>query len=431
MEGDAFAALALLRADPRIDPAPDRRHGRLQGRRGDAQCRHRRAPALARAASLTCSTSMSRSAPAPPPSTAMPRRTAGRCSSCWPARDDYTPAPLAIEYAERMRSAGNDRIKVKVYGSAHHGWESIGPVFDIKDAENWSCCRNFIEDDGSHFVPAAGRAMSEPEYQAWARQHCVTRGARAGGGTPELEAACDGGSARLPAQPWLRASMDESDVSGYTCGVIRLRFLAVVLAFVVPILGSLPPLPMRLCGSDRTPPRPAPRRLLKAIRGAADHGLRSRLVPASPTSRRRWQPAADPRRPRRCSPTAFVAYASDVSTGRVRANRVDKDIDIQQRKVERADLAEGRRRGRRISPPISRALPPKGDYPALQKALAAWRDKRAKATFTPLPDGDRAEARHDRSARAAAAQAPGRARPRGSRAGARWPISTTSRWPPW
>ena len=103
------------------------------------------------------------------------------------ARDDYTPAPLAIEYAERMRAAGNPRIKVKVYGSAHHGWESIGPVFDIKDAENWSCCRNFIEDDGRHFVVAAGRAMSEPEYQAWARRHCVTKGARAGGGTPELK----------------------------------------------------------------------------------------------------------------------------------------------------------------------------------------------------------------------------------------------------
>ncbi|HMJ98226.1 MAG TPA: hypothetical protein VK552_02850 [Reyranella sp.] len=60
-------------------------------------------------------------------------------------------------------------------------------MFDIKDAENWSCCKNFIEDDVSHFIPAAGRAMSEPEYQAWARQYCVTKGARAGGGTPELK----------------------------------------------------------------------------------------------------------------------------------------------------------------------------------------------------------------------------------------------------
>ena len=29
--------------------------------------------------------------------------------------------------------------------------------------------------------------VREPEAQAWARQHCVTRGARAGGGTPELK----------------------------------------------------------------------------------------------------------------------------------------------------------------------------------------------------------------------------------------------------
>ena len=101
-------------------------------------------------------------------------------------RDDYTPAPLAIDYAERMRAAGNRRIRVKIYSSAHHGWESLGPVFDIKDAENWSCCNNFIEDNGDHYVVSAGRAFSEPDYQAWARLHCVTRGARAGGGTAEL-----------------------------------------------------------------------------------------------------------------------------------------------------------------------------------------------------------------------------------------------------
>jgi len=103
-------------------------------------------------------------------------------------RDDYTPAPLALDYAERMRAAGNRRIKVKVYSGAHHGWESLGPVFDIRDAENWSCCNNWIEDDGRHFVIAAGRAMAEPEYQAWARTNCVTRGARAGGGTAALKA---------------------------------------------------------------------------------------------------------------------------------------------------------------------------------------------------------------------------------------------------
>ena len=83
---------------------------------------------------------------------------------------------------------------------------------------------------------------------------------------------------------------------------------------------------------------------------------------------------------------AFITYASDVSTGRVRANRVDKDIDIQQRKVEPADLLKAAAGAGDFSAYLD-ALPPKGDYPALQKALAVWRDKRAKATFTALPDG--------------------------------------------
>lgn len=186
MEGDAFAALALLRADQRIDPARIGVMGVSKGagaalNAAIAVRRHWRNgfPHLFDLHVAIC-----------PGATAQHRdaTTHGRpMFFMLAARDDYTPATAAVEYAGRMRSAGNDRIKVKVYGSAHHAWESIGPVFDITDAENWSCCRNFIEDDGRHFVVAAGRTMTEPEYQAWARLHCVTRGARAGGGTPELK----------------------------------------------------------------------------------------------------------------------------------------------------------------------------------------------------------------------------------------------------
>ena len=81
---------------------------------------------------------------------------------------------------------------------------------------------------------------------------------------------------------------------------------------------------------------------------------------------------------------AFVAYASDVSTGRVRANRIDKDIDIIQRKVERADLLKAAAEAGDFAAWLA-DLAPKGDYPALQKALAAWRDKRAKASSPSCP----------------------------------------------
>jgi hypothetical protein len=78
------------------------------------------------------------------------------------------------------------RIRVKVY-TAHHGWESIGPVYAIANAQNYSGCVNLIEDDGRHFVAAAGRAMSEADYRLWVRENgLLAWGAHAGGGSVAL-----------------------------------------------------------------------------------------------------------------------------------------------------------------------------------------------------------------------------------------------------
>jgi dienelactone hydrolase len=100
--------------------------------------------------------------------------------------DDYTPARFAIDYAQRMRATGNAGIRVKVY-KAHHGWESIGPVYAIANAQNYSRCANLIEDNGRHFVAAAGRAMSEAEYRLWVRDNgLLDFGAHAGGGSVAL-----------------------------------------------------------------------------------------------------------------------------------------------------------------------------------------------------------------------------------------------------
>lgn len=191
MEGDAFAALALLRRDARIDP---RRIGIMGVSKGGVATLNT-AIAVRQRWRGDFGELFDLHVAICPGATAQHRdpATHGRPMFLMLAgRDDYTPAPLAIEYAERMRAAGNRRIKVKVYSGAHHGWESIGPVVDIRDAENWSCCRNLIEDDGRHFIPELGRAVAEPDYQAWARQHCVTRGARAGGGTADLKARATG-----------------------------------------------------------------------------------------------------------------------------------------------------------------------------------------------------------------------------------------------
>src|SRR4051812_9355479 len=131
MEGDAFAALAILRTDRRIDPG---RIGVMGVSKGGVATlnaaiavRQRWRAGFPHLFGLHVAIC--------PGATAQHRDAATHGRPMFfmlAARDDYTPAPLAIEYAERMRAAGNDRIKVKVYGSAHHGWESIGPVFDIR-----------------------------------------------------------------------------------------------------------------------------------------------------------------------------------------------------------------------------------------------------------------------------------------------------------
>jgi murein L,D-transpeptidase YcbB/YkuD len=126
--------------------------------------------------------------------------------------------------------------------------------------------------------------------------------------------------------------------------------------------------------------------LLKTLRASDEHGLDpawygvDRIEQALKTS-------ADAERTEQLIGEAFAAYASDVSTGRVNANSVDSDISIEQRKAKPADLLKAAVEAPDFAAWLA-GLAPKGDYPALQKALATWRQKRAASTYTPLPTGD-------------------------------------------
>ena len=271
-------------------------------------------------------------------------------------RDDH-PAPLAIDYAERMRTAGNGRIRVKIYSGAHHGWESIGPVFDIKDAENWSCCTNFIEDDGSHYVVAAGRAMPEPEYQAWARRHCITRGARAGGGTAELKARATADLLGVSRQPRLRRGKTATGLGDFRqrmclgvscrCGAPKIGRVnrRILLGAAMALVPSVPsPGFSFLCRSaalDGIADR-------RGARGCAHQGdpcrrrarARSRMVrqqrPRQGRCRRRREGAER---------TSSPPMPARSQTGRVNANRVDRTSTSSSAGSSRTDLlkAAGRR----------------------------------------------------------------------------------------
>src|SRR3546814_15435082 len=47
-------------------------------------------------------------------------------------KDDYTPAALCQTYAAKFRELGNERVVVKLYEGAHHGWEAIGPLHELR-----------------------------------------------------------------------------------------------------------------------------------------------------------------------------------------------------------------------------------------------------------------------------------------------------------
>lgn len=185
MENDAFAALALLRHDERIDPV---RIGVMGVSKGGIAAlasaiavrqQWRRSGAMMFAAHVGIV----------PGCTVQHRvaRTTGKPILMLLAeKDDYTPAPLCLAYAEKMRAAGAD-VTVKVYRDAHHGWEALGPLSELRRAENYSHCRAVLEDDGTLYVPQAGRHMSQAEYADWARLHCMFVGrTHAGGGTAAL-----------------------------------------------------------------------------------------------------------------------------------------------------------------------------------------------------------------------------------------------------
>ena len=165
--------------------------------------------------------------------------------------------------------------------------------------------------------------------------------------------------------------------------MIHVRYLAALLAFLVPLSSALPSLANETLWTGAAG-RARATALVAAIRDAEAHGLDPRWYGLSELEKA-LAPDANPAAAEALLTNAFVAWASDVSTGRVRANRVDKDIDIVQRKVERADLVKAAAEAPDFAAWLAE-LAPKGDYPALQKALAAWRAKRGKVAYTPVPD---------------------------------------------
>jgi murein L,D-transpeptidase YcbB/YkuD len=126
--------------------------------------------------------------------------------------------------------------------------------------------------------------------------------------------------------------------------------------------------------------------LLTALRASGEHGLDPAWYGIDRIEQA-LKSGTDAERTEQLIGEAFTSYAGDVSTGRVNANSVDPDISIEQRKVKREDLLKAAAAASDFGVFLAE-LAPKGDYPALQKALAMLRAKRAATAYTPFPDGD-------------------------------------------
>lgn len=125
--------------------------------------------------------------------------------------------------------------------------------------------------------------------------------------------------------------------------------------------------------------------LLAALRGLTADGLEPEDYDVSMAERLLDSDgAADQARGDFLLTRALVLAAADVSTGRVNANAIDKDMSPVQRRPDHAALLKG---GLEHSDPKAflEGLMPQGQYPVLRKALAEWREKARTVSYTTVP----------------------------------------------
>ncbi len=159
MENDAFAALAELKNDKRIDPT---RIGMMGVSKGGSVAQNS-AMMVRRELRRTGSLVFALHVPIVPDCVGQFRNaaTTGRPSFYMVAElDDLTPAKLCLDYADRMKAAGtSSRVSIKVHPGRHHGWELTGPVLHRKKSENHSTCAAMIEGNGDRTMKASNKLV--------------------------------------------------------------------------------------------------------------------------------------------------------------------------------------------------------------------------------------------------------------------------------
>jgi len=186
MENDAFAALAELQKDKRIDPS---RIG-LMGLSKGGLVAQNAAFMIRRKLRGTDSSAFAVHVPIAPDCTVQFRDTQTTKKPIFymlAELDDADPSAACTEYAHRITVSGNSNVEVKIYKGAHHNWEMTKPVVYAEKAQNFSKCTRLIEDNGDRtFLAGNIRIKAEDEY-SWMVKNCMSMGEHVGGGTEKLK----------------------------------------------------------------------------------------------------------------------------------------------------------------------------------------------------------------------------------------------------
>lgn len=182
MVSDAFGALKLLRANPRID---GNRVGVQGVSKGGTVALDTAIKQFARVRGLPGDVKFAAHIPLYPGCSTQyrtPTTTGAPILVLVGERDDYVGTENCRDYAEVLKKQGAD-IRFIVYPNAEHGFDGRDGLnhYWIGNAQNYSKCRVYIEDDGKAVYPKTGEVLESPRKAVDVMsKDCITRGASIG-----------------------------------------------------------------------------------------------------------------------------------------------------------------------------------------------------------------------------------------------------------
>lgn len=97
--------------------------------------------------------------------------------------DNGTPAMPCLDYAQRMRLAGNREVRIAVYPGVYHAYEGTGGISQATDDETArACAGRYVQDARRRlFDRATGRPVAAGRERRFLLETCIERGYTVGG----------------------------------------------------------------------------------------------------------------------------------------------------------------------------------------------------------------------------------------------------------